>query len=292
MYLTTDKKLATSTIEAYRTSLQSTFRHTGGPDLLGNRPLLDLMKYISSRPAKPKVIPSWDLGFVLMALTQPPYEPLHKASIADLTLKTYFLILLASGRRRSDLLAIDITRTQSKPGDQEIFLFPNVGFMPKTTAAAEATKKTFTPIHLPALSYGLSPDDPDAFFCPVRAYRLYLKRTKPFRADRTELFISIQEKRSSSLAVNTLTGWVKKLISEIYQTAHPETKRMHSIRPHDVRSLATSLAEASGAALDDIMKAGMWTSHNTFTSFYLTDVTTLRDTLKTLSPLVVAQYKL
>ena len=59
-----------------------------------------------------------------------------------------------------------------------------------------------------------------------------------------------------------------------------------------MRSLAASLAEASGASLDDIMKAGMWTSHNTFTSFYLTEVTTLRDQLKTLSPLVVAQYKL
>jgi integrase len=250
------------------------------------------MKYISTRPAKPKDIPTWDLGFVLMALTQPPYEPLHKASIADLTYKTYFLILLASGRRRSDLLAIDITRTQIKPRSEEMFLFPNVGFLPKTAAAAEAAKRTFTPIHLLALSHGLTHDDPDAFFCPVRAYQLYLKRTKSFRGDRTELFISIQEKRKTSLAVNTLTGWVKRLISDIYQTAHPETKRRHSIRPHDVRSLATSLAEASGASLDDIMKAGMWTSHNTFTSFYLTEVTTLRDQLMALSPLVVAQYRL
>jgi hypothetical protein len=46
-----------------------------------------------------------------------------------------------------------------------------------------------------------------------------------------------------------------------------------------MRSLATSLTEASGASLDDFMKAGMWTSHNTFTSFYLTEVTTLRDQL-------------
>ena len=164
--------------------------------------------------------------------------------------------------------------------------------MPKTTAAAEATKKTFTPIHLLALSHSLSVDDPDAFFCPVRAYLAYVKRTKPFRGDRKELFISVQENRKTSLSVNTLTGWVKRLITDIYATAHPDTKRLHDIRPHQIRSLATSLAEASGASLDDIMKAGMWTTHNTFTSFYLTDVTTLREKLLTLSPLVVAQFRL
>jgi hypothetical protein len=125
MYLSVDKKLATSTIEGYRSILQGTFKHTGGPDLLENRPIQVLRKDISSRPA------NLDLGFVLMALTQPPYEPLRKASIADLTLITLFLILLASGRRRSDFLAIDITRTQTHPGNQEILLFPNVGFLPQ-----------------------------------------------------------------------------------------------------------------------------------------------------------------
>ena len=66
------------------------------------------MRYISSRPAKPKDTPNWDLGLVLMALPHPPMS-LCKTAIADLTLKPYFLILPASGRRWSDLLAIDIT---------------------------------------------------------------------------------------------------------------------------------------------------------------------------------------
>ena len=60
--------------------------------------------------------------------------------------------------------------------------------------------------------------------------------------------------------MNTLTGWAKRLISEIYQTANPETKRIHDIKPHQVRSLTTSLAEAAGASIDNIMKAGMWTN--------------------------------
>jgi hypothetical protein len=82
------------------------------------------------------------------------------------------------------------------------------------------------------------------------------------------------------------------LITDIYRQLTLRPKRRHSIRPHSVRGLATTLAEASGASLDVLMKEGMWTSHNTFTSFYLTEVTTLRDQLKTLSPLVVSQFKL
>ena len=250
------------------------------------------MKYISSRPKLVKEIPSCDLGFVLKALTDPPFEPLEKTTPMNLTLKTYFLILLASGRRHSDLLAIDISRTQVEPNQRAIHLFPKLSFLPKTTAAAEASKRTFTPIYLPSLSIGLAKDDPDSFFCPVRAYFQYIKMTKPYRKDRNELFISILQNKQSSLSVNTLTGWAKRLISEIYQTANPETKRIHDIKPHQVRSLATSLAEAAGASLDDIMKAGMWTNHNTFTSYYLQDITTFRNNLKSLSPLVVTQYKL
>ena len=66
------------------------------------------MRYISSRPTNPKDTPTWYLGLVSMALPHPPMS-LCKTAIADLTLKPYFLILLASERRWSDLLAIDLT---------------------------------------------------------------------------------------------------------------------------------------------------------------------------------------
>ena len=288
----TVKNLAPSTIEGYKTALHVTFRYTGGPDVSGNQEIVNLLRFYSSKPKLVKDLPDWDLSFVLVALTQPPYEPLSSATLMDLTLKTYFLLLLASGRRRSELLAIDIRRTETKEHGQSLFLFPNKAFVPKTQAALEATGKAFSPILLPSLSSTLAKDDPDSFFCPVRAYHAYLHRTKPFRGSRNSLFLPAQAGRKSDLKVNTLTSWTKRLISDVYQTANPQTKRLYNIRPHAIRGLATSLAEASGASMADILRAGTWTNHTTFSSFYLSDATVLRDNLKRLSPLVVAQHRL
>ena len=55
------------------------------------------------RPRFTPVLPQWDLGIVLEALSKPPYEPLREGSLKHLTLKTVFLLAVASGRRRSEL---------------------------------------------------------------------------------------------------------------------------------------------------------------------------------------------
>ena len=54
------------------------------------------------RPRVTPVLPQWDLGIVLEALSKPPYEPLQEASFKPLTLKTVFLLAMASAGRRSE----------------------------------------------------------------------------------------------------------------------------------------------------------------------------------------------
>ena len=44
-----------------------------------------------------RVLPQVDLGIVLEALSKPPYELLREASLKHLTLKTVFLLAMASG---------------------------------------------------------------------------------------------------------------------------------------------------------------------------------------------------
>ena len=51
------------------------------------------------RPRVTPVLPQWDLGIVLEALS--PHEPLREASLKHLTLKTVFLLAMASAGRRS-----------------------------------------------------------------------------------------------------------------------------------------------------------------------------------------------
>ena len=58
------------------------------------------------RPRLTPVLPQWDLGIVPEALSKPPYEPLREASLKHLTLKTVFLLAMASGGRRSKLQAL------------------------------------------------------------------------------------------------------------------------------------------------------------------------------------------
>ena len=48
------------------------------------------------------VLPQWDLGTVLEALSKPPYEPLREAFLHHLTLKTVFLLAMASTGRISE----------------------------------------------------------------------------------------------------------------------------------------------------------------------------------------------
>ena len=48
------------------------------------------------RPKMTRVLPQCDLGIVREALTKPSYEPLREASLKYLTLKTVFLLAMAS----------------------------------------------------------------------------------------------------------------------------------------------------------------------------------------------------
>ena len=63
------------------------------------------------------------------------------------------------------------------------------------------------------------------------------------------------------------------------------------IKAHDVRAFAASSAFCGGVALDQIMSACHWKSHNTFTSFYLKDLAgqDQKDKLYHLGAFVAAQ---
>ena len=65
-----------------------------------------IMSMELQRPRLTPVLLQWDLGIFLEALSKPPYEPLREASLKHLTLKTVFLLAMASAGRRSELQAL------------------------------------------------------------------------------------------------------------------------------------------------------------------------------------------
>ena len=77
------------------------------------------------RPRMTPVLQQWDLGIVLEAFSKTPYEPLREASLKHLTLKTVFLLAMASAGRRSEPQAIvfNLQYIQFKPKGAGVTLY-------------------------------------------------------------------------------------------------------------------------------------------------------------------------
>ena len=102
-----DKGLLVSASKGYRSALSQVFAMKGldlPPSRDNGQPLQELWK----SPAPPRVAkpPQWNVAWVLDSLRRPPYEPLNRASNRDLTLKTIFLLALASAKRVGVLHAL------------------------------------------------------------------------------------------------------------------------------------------------------------------------------------------
>ena len=90
-------------VRACRTAVGAIHLGFGNGNTISNsRVIHDLIKGMLHRQLpNQSLVPSWDLPLALQLLQDEPYEPMHKASITDITRKTVFLIVAASGRRVS-----------------------------------------------------------------------------------------------------------------------------------------------------------------------------------------------
>ncbi|PIK33469.1 hypothetical protein BSL78_27421 [Apostichopus japonicus] len=248
-----------STIRNYRSAIAAV--HSGFSDgsSVGTNPVLRqvLRGMFHRRPPRRRLAPSWALHEVLTTLAGSPYEPLHNAPLDKLTHKTLFLIAAASARRRSCLHALTLQRgfTRFEPGG--VRLLPDPHFLPKNQSV------TFTPneIFLPSLSQASSIAE-DKRWCPVRALKWYIERTKQLRTS-DRLFI-LPRSPYTPASKDTISRWMADLIRAHTQPGEP-------VRAHDVRGHATSRAWFRGVPLEDIMKAAAWKTPSSFVACYLTN---------------------
>ena len=99
--------LSPQTIKGYRSFLASVLTRTGNAAAIQAKTISDMITSMELQiPRMTPVLPQWDLGFVLEALSKPPYELLREVSLKHLTLKTVFLLAMASARRCSELQAL------------------------------------------------------------------------------------------------------------------------------------------------------------------------------------------
>ena len=118
--------LSPQTIKGYRSCLASVLSRTSNAAAVQSKTISDMITSIDlKKPRMTPVLPQWDLGFMLEALCKPPYEPLREASLKHLTLKTVFLLAMASVGKPSELQALvfDPQYVQSKPKGAAVTLF-------------------------------------------------------------------------------------------------------------------------------------------------------------------------
>ena len=108
-FLFSVKKCQVSTIRGYRSTISNTLKFRTGYDF-GSHPVLsELIKsFAKQRPVDRSLAPKWDLAFVLSHMCKAPFEPLDKASLFHLSVKTVFLVTLATARRVSEVHAFSI----------------------------------------------------------------------------------------------------------------------------------------------------------------------------------------
>ena len=195
------------------------------------------------RPRVTPVLPQWDLGIVLEALSKPPYEPLREASMKHLTLKTVFLLAMASAERHSELQALtfDQKYIQFKPKGIGVTLY----FSPEIMRNNQKPRQFNDPWLIPVVPSGKS--EFGAPNCPVRAlcyYHRYLTEHPELRKDRHRLFVPIKDNNAGKeLSAATISRRICTTIVNSHAAMQNSKSFSGSVKAHEVRTVKLTKLE-------------------------------------------------
>ena len=168
-------------------------------------------------------------------------------------------------------------------GGMNLRLRPYAGFVPKNCPPSMVPK----PWVIPSIGH-LYPNDVDKLLCPVRAVRLYLRKTKQLAGSRQSLFVHPNAK-VTKLTVGHISQWIVDVVKSAYDNLDGDQVPEHyRPRAHELRAIAHSWAYFNNVPLDEVLESARWTSVSTFTGHYLRNVARAVDGLSGF-PMVVAQ---
>ena len=223
--------LSVPSLSGYRSVLSAVFRfHL--PSLSSDPVIRDLLR--SFRLSSAELVlrsPAWDLSTVLTYFVSPAFVPLSQASFRALTLKTLFLLALATAKRVGELQALSSIVT-FVAGDACLSYIPQ--FVTKSESLTRSFPRSFLVTFLADFAAGLNTD---LKLCPVRALRLYLLRARSLSPGRHRLFVS---PRHPSRAMSK--DAVSFFLGEVISAAEAARPQVGSLRAYNVRSVSTSVA--------------------------------------------------
>ena len=246
MHLFQDLNRRPSTIDGYRTAILDYL----GPTGLHIAQSTDLNRLLASfhrdRRKATRNILKRNLSIVLNELTKKPFEPMKDSDIKHLTLKTAFLLALASGKRRSEIHAWVANKVSNLGQWEKVALFASSDFIAKNQLAREGAQSV-SPVVIPALTTIVDRQfKQDRSLCPLCALRYYLDRTKDLRGDRSLLFISFKKGHSTDIRPSTLSSWLKQTILLCYKQADQQALDLVQVEAYDIRAFAASIAFYGG----------------------------------------------
>ena len=159
--------------------------------------------------------------------------------------------------------------------------------MAKTQLAKDG--RSLHSFRMESLGNFVSKDREEMKLCPVRATFIYLERTKDMRTGKQLLFVSYKQGFTKEIAKATISSWLKKTIFMAYAKASDEDFKLGDVKAHQVRAMAASMAYYNKSSIHEVMDACTWKCHNTFTSFYLNNLSEQMGEMLTLTPFVAGQ---
>ena len=93
----------------------------------------------------------------------------------------------------------------------------------------------------------------ELLLCPVRALRIYLRRTDSFSPFLRHLFVS-PRRPSHPLSKNAVSFFLRKVIHDA-DAARPE---VGSVRAHSIRDVSTSAAFHRNWSVSSVLESGTW----------------------------------
>ena len=284
IHLRVDKGFSLSALKGYRSTISSVMA-LKGVDLAASLELSMLFRSFAKSCSPDDLCPpAWDVALVLQSLTEPPYEPLKTVEERFLTQKTLFLIALGSAKQVGELHALSY-RVSHSVGWKEVSFSFVPGFVAKTQDQSSLDPR-FESFMVPALPK--SNGSPNGrLLCPVRAVKYYLTRTAQHRLQCERLFVTSGRTKKETFK-NTVSSWLWKVISRAYQLSG---KALPAPSPlaRETRGIAPSLLFKKNYAVNQVLKAGTWRRHTTFTLHYLRDLSHKSLDTFHLGPMVAAQ---
>ncbi len=281
--------MSVSSLRVRRSAISSTLTLLGARNVTQNPSVACVIRGAALRAVKfRKRIPAWDLGLVLRYLLT--LEPLDDLPLVKLTMKTAFLVMLASGRRASEVTNLSgLEADVAFEPDGSISL----NFLPEFLAKNQVPGDVSPVILIKPLSSLISPSEKDIHNCPVRALKCYRRKTKAFRSDtQRALFLSVNMLYTSDIRPTTFSRWIRNTILEAYEGWDRErgggyVLPLSHARAHELRAWAASLASKS-VAMKDLLQAAYWRSEDVFISCYLRDIAASREDGSFALPALVA----